>query len=191
MIERRYQTTELRVEPKDNQPHIVGYAAVFNSRSNDLGGFREFISPGAFARTLKDQPDVRALYDHNSGAVLGRTKAGTMTLGEDQRGLFCDITPPDTETGRSVVESIRRGDIDGMSFGFCTVSDNWGTEDGMPLRELVDLDLIEVSCVAFPAYPDTAVAVRSLATWKTIAAAPDFDSAHLASLRRKLQLASI
>lgn len=191
MIERRYlPAAELRLaDQSSGPPHIVGYAAVFNSRSLDLGGFTEFIRPGAFARTLMEQPDIRALFDHQSNAILGRTKSGTMTIGEDQRGLFVDITPPDTETGRSVCESIKRGDIDGMSFGFQTRSDAWSTDDGMPLRELTDVDLSEVSVVTFPAYPDTAVATRSLAAWKAQSESPD--SFDVSLLRRKLQLALI
>jgi HK97 family phage prohead protease len=143
-------------------PSIEGYAAVFNSMSPDLGGFREVILPGAFDRAMRESHDVRALVNHDSNQILGRTKSGTLALAVDSHGLQARISPPDTEVGRSVVTSIKRGDLDGMSFAFYTVTDNWRTENGEQIREVADLELLDVSVVAYPAYPATQVSARAL-----------------------------
>ena len=190
--ETRYLYTEdLRVEQsEDAKPKIVGYAAVFNSLSHDLGGFRETISPGAFTRTIRDGADVRALVDHNPTLILGRNKSGTLTLKPNQKGLLVEIDPPDTQAARDIIESMRRGDVDGMSFAFRTVHDDWHIEDSTPIRELLDVELLDVSVVTYPAYPATEVAVRSMQDFlggrstKTHA----IDSS---TLRRKLQLSSM
>ena len=160
--DRRYiPNAELRVEQRDGEaPKIVGYAAVFNSLSENLGGFREMIKPGAFKKSLDN--DVRALIDHESGKVLGRSKAGTLRMEEDDNGLRVEIDPPDTTIARDLMESMRRGDIDQMSFGFFVKSDNWRKQDGENIRELEEVDLFDVSVVTFPAYPATSVHVRSL-----------------------------
>lgn len=161
--ELRYlNATELRIDQKDDEPaKIVGYSAVFNKLSEDLGGFREIISPGAFKNTIK-KDDIRALVDHDSSRILGRNTAGTLTLAEDKTGLLVEITPPDTQIGRDIVTSIERGDVTGMSFGFRTISDAWSTVDEEEIRELREVKLFDVSPVTFPAYPDTTVATRSL-----------------------------
>lgn len=142
-------------------PRLVGYAAVFNSKSVDLGGFVEIIRPGAFGRSLKGA-DVRALVNHDPNLILGRTKAGTLKVTEDDRGLRVEITPPATEAGRDAMENVRLGNLDGMSFGFITQSDRWNFSQEPPLRELLDVDVLDVSVVAFPAYPKTDVALRFL-----------------------------
>ncbi|MBC7107023.1 MAG: HK97 family phage prohead protease, partial [Firmicutes bacterium] len=163
-IERRtVPFVEVRLEVPDGggQPVIRGYAAVFDSPSEHLGSFREIIRRGAFARSIKEG-DVRALWNHDSNYVLGRTKNGTLKLKEDIHGLAVEILPPDTQFARDFVESIRRGDVDQMSFGFRAVRDNWYTSDGETLRELVDVELYDVSPTAFPAYPQTSVTVRTV-----------------------------
>ena len=152
---------ELRVHDDGDGPVIAGYAAVFDSLSEDLGGFRERVLPGAFTDTLQGKPDVRALIDHDSSKILGRTTAGTLAIKEDGKGLSVRINPPDTTAGSDILKSIKRGDIDQMSFAFQTVTDRWHTEDEEEIRELVEVKLFEVSIVAFPAYPDTSVAIRS------------------------------
>lgn len=139
---------------------IRGYAAVFNQLSEELMWFRERIIPGAFKNSLKN--DVRALVSHDSSRILGRTKSGTLTLREDEHGLYTEITPPNTTLGHDTVESIKRGDLDQMSFGFNVVNARWAVEDGKDIRELLEVDLFDVSVVAFPAYPQTEVSVRSL-----------------------------
>ena len=153
---------ELRVEGGDT-PKIVGHAAVFNKWSEDLGGFREKIASGAFTKTIKEG-DIRALFNHDANFVLGRNKAGTLTLEEDKKGLKVSIDPPDAQWARDLTTSIERGDITQMSFGFRTIKDQWTTpKDGKDnQRELLEVELFDVSPVTFPAYPQTDVGVRSL-----------------------------
>jgi HK97 family phage prohead protease len=148
---------------KDGKPVLVGYAAKFNSRSHDLGGFVEIVAPGAFKTSLANKPDVRALYEHDPAKILGRATAGTLTLAEDGTGLRVEITPPDTTIGRDVLELVKRGDISGMSFGFRTISDTWHEDpDKRMVRTLQEVVLNEVSVVGQPAYPQTEIALRSL-----------------------------
>ena len=164
-IERRTVACELRVDGSDQGTTIQGYAAVFNKLSEPMGfdGFREMVMPGAFTRTLKGDADVRALVDHDPARIIGRRKAGTLELRQDDVGLKVRIRPPDTSAGRDIVESIRRGDIDQMSFAFSVNGrEGEGWDDDDKVRELRDLDLFDVSPVTFAAYPDTTVAVRSL-----------------------------
>jgi len=139
---------------------IRGYAAVFNQLSEVIFGFRERILPGAFKSSLGN--DVRALVNHDPAAIIGRTKNGTLTLREDDRGLYSEISPPNTTLGHDTVESIKRGDLDQMSFGFQIVKDDWKHEEKQLIREIHDVELFDVSVVAFPAYTQTSVAVRSL-----------------------------
>lgn len=146
---------------------LVGYAAVFSSESHDLGGFRETIAPGAFARSLREGADVRALRDHDPSKVLGRSASGTLRVHEDANGLRSEIDLPDTELGRETAELVRRGDLDGMSFGFTTEEERWEERQDGPLRELVDVEVFDVSVVSFPAYPEAAIeGVRSFRAWK-------------------------
>ena len=167
-IERRnFPVEELRaITDEAGLRHIVGYAAVFNSLSEDLGGFREKIDPGAFADTL-NTGDVRALKNHNSDYVLGRNKSGTLTLSEDQRGLKIDIMPPDAQWAKDLMVSIDRKDIDQMSFGFRTIDQMWEGEYPEEIRTLMKVELFDVSPVTFPAYPDTEVGLRSLEEYRT------------------------
>ncbi len=153
---RSIHTSEMRAR---NETTIAGYAAVFNSPSVDMG-FIESIRPGAFRDHLSD--DVRFLWNHDSNLPLGRTKNGSLRLWEDERGLQFELTVPDTTWGRDALESVRSGIVDQMSFGFQTLEDFWGnTQDGKRTRELIRVRLIEVSAVTFPAYVDTAAAVRA------------------------------
>jgi uncharacterized protein len=161
-MKREYRATrelELRQEPGEPLK-IRGYAAVFDQLSEPLFGFRERILPGAFKKSV--DADVRALVGHDPSQIIGRTKSGTLTLREDQHGLYTEIDPPNTQLGRDTVESIKRGDLDQMSFGFQVVSDKWKHEDKELIRELVEVDLFDVSVVAFPAYSQTEVSVRSM-----------------------------
>lgn len=160
---------ELRAEDdaKDGDlPTIRGHAAVFDKWSEDLGGFKEIIRSGAFDSALDRPDDVRALVDHDPSKILGRTTAGTLSLKVDSKGLKVAIKPADTGSGRDIVESIRRKDVDSMSFSFRTISDRWGHEDDVQVRELLDLELFDVSPVSYPAYRDTDVAVRSMKAWQ-------------------------
>jgi len=162
-VERRSMgRVELRAASEGKPAQLVGYAAVFNSRSEDLGGFREIIMPGAFDRALEEGHDVRALVNHNPDKMLGRTASKTTRLEVDEKGLRAEIDVPDTQDGRDTLTLVQRGDLSQMSFAFRTLADEWRTEDGEPLRELLDLELFDVSVVAYPAYPTTEVSARAI-----------------------------
>jgi|SRR6185369_713162 len=163
--ERRFFTaTELRTSRTGLSPRIVGHAAVFNQLSEDLGGFREKIAPGAFTETIKTA-DIRALWNHDPNYPLARTKSGTLKLEEDSTGLAIDASLADTTFTRDLLTWIDRGDVDQMSFGFRVMPDGqkWHLEDGGMVRTLTNVELFDVSPVTFPAYPQTDVSVRSLA----------------------------
>jgi uncharacterized protein len=173
-IERRFlHGTEIRTVDGDNGLRkIVGYAAVFDSLSEDLGGFRERIAPGSFSSAIKDG-DVRALWNHNADRVLGRTKSGTLKLSEDEHGLKIECDPPDAQWARDLMASIDRGDVDQMSFGFRvrrypdgSRGSDWIVENNEDVRVLRDVELFDVSPVTFPAYPDTEVGLRSLEEYR-------------------------
>ena len=163
-IERRLlDLAELRVDGTADSRTIRGYAAVFDSMSLPLGGFREVIRKGAFKKTLREA-DVRALWNHDPNFVLGRKSARTLQMQEDEKGLMSRIFPPDTTWARDLMESITRGDVTQMSFGFRAVKDHWlpPGADGQPVRELLEVQLFDVSPVTFPAYPQTEVHVRAV-----------------------------
>lgn len=143
---------------------IRGVPIVFNSLSVDLGGFKERIRPEAVNRTLREQLDVRALVDHESAKVLGRMRSGTLSLRKTADGLASRIEPPDTTYAVDLMKSLRRGDVSGMSFGFMALDDEWHLEDGLPIREVIDMRIREISVVTFPAYEatDVSLAKRSL-----------------------------
>mgnify|MGYP001558303859 CR=1 FL=1 len=189
-LERRHFTLDaLRVEARaDGKRRIVGHAAVFNQLSEDLGGFREQIAPGAFAEAIKTD-DVRALLNHNPDFILGRNTAGTLTLAEDARGLAIEIDPPDTQIARDLLVSLERGDVNQMSFGFSVWENgqSWSvdTDGETMIRTLTRVRLYDVSPVTFPAYPQTDVAVRELRAW-VAAAQPAFDRVKLARMRLNL-----
>lgn len=160
---RYYRPTELRAMTDDGAPRISGYAAMFNSLSDDLGGFVEQIAPGAFSGSLETD-DQRALWNHDTNHVLGRRSAGTLELHEDENGLAFTIYPPNTQAGRDALELVRRGDVKEMSFAFTVESpedEDWKTTQRQLTRTLRRVRLYEVSPVAFPAYPQTSAAVRS------------------------------
>lgn len=160
--ERRYLTQEFRVS-QDDAPVITGYAAVFDSASNDMG-WSEEIDPHAFDAVMAGIPDVRALWNHNPDHVLGRTKSGTLALNLDARGLAYTITAPDTTVARDLVVSMRRGDVTQSSFSFITKRDQWtDNADGTVTRRILEFaELIDVSPVTFPAYDQASATVRSL-----------------------------
>ncbi len=158
-IEKRV-SCELRLSSDSKK--IIGYAAVYNRASEDLGGFIEYVRPGAFDRSLKSNPDVRALIDHDPSLILGRTLSGTLILESDTTGLKVTIDPPPTSYASDLLTVMQRGDVSQMSFAFTSAVDDWKLVDGQRTRDLIDLDLVDVSVVTYPAYPDTTVAVRAL-----------------------------
>jgi len=153
---------ELRADPQGNGMSFTGYAAVFNSPSEPLP-FTERIAPGAFARSLKSKNNVRMYMNHDSNMLLATTRAKTLRLSEDSKGLLVDASLPDTTIGRDLSVLMQRGDVNSMSFGFTVPSggDIW-SDDGQS-RELRQIKLFEVSVVTgFPAYTATTATVRSL-----------------------------
>ena len=140
---------------------LVGHAAIFNTLSVPLWGFREKIDPGAFTKAIT-RDDVRALVEHDPARIIGRNTAKTLRLAEDKKGLKVEIDIPDTQVGRDLQVSISRGDLSQMSFSFSVVSESWKTKDKVDIRTLEELELFDVSVVAFPAYEDTDVAQRRL-----------------------------
>lgn len=164
-IERRILCKEVRVDSEGGKPTIRGYAALFNQLSEDLGGFREQLATGAFADSLGNS-DVRALVNHDPNLVLGRNKAGTLTMREDVTGLYVEIVPPDTQAARDLITSMQRGDVNQMSFAFTVAKeDQTWTRDGTGpwLRTIKRVSrLFDVSVVTYPAYPQTSAAARAL-----------------------------
>lgn len=167
-IERRV-AHEIRMEGEAGT--VVGYASVFNTQTSIAGMFREQVAPGAFARSIAEGADVRALIDHDSSLIIGRSKAGTLRLAEDDTGLRVEIDLPDTQVARDLRVSMARGDISQMSFGFYVRGEHWDQAAPPPLRTITDVDLFDVSVVTFPQYPEAEAALRSLAAAKDHAAA--------------------
>ena len=153
---------ELRQDQNGDGMSFTGYAAVFNSPSEPLP-FIERIMPGAFSKTLKSRNNVRMYMNHDSSMLLATTKAKTLRLSEDSKGLFVDASLPDTSVGRDLSVLMKRGDVNSMSFGFSVpTGGDYFSDDGMT-RELRQIKLFEVSVVTgFPAYTATSASVRSL-----------------------------
>ena len=154
----------------DGAIRVSGYAAVFDKPSENLGGFVERIKPGAFTETLKEKrSDPRLLWDHNSQYVLGRRSAGTLSLTEDVKGLAFEATLPDTTYARDLQVLMERGDVREMSFGFNVLRDEWSDLDKPVVkRDVLEVRLIEISIVSFPAYPQTSVKLRDIAGAETL-----------------------
>jgi hypothetical protein len=154
-------TCELRAGDGGRGPVIAGYAAVFNTPSSDMG-FVERIRPGAFDKTLTEA-DVRCLGNHDVDWLLGRSKSGTLRLRVDATGLYyeCNINEADPD-GVRALEKVRRGDWDGASFSFQCIRDEWNWDTTPPQRELVEVALIDVAPVTFPAYEASTTAARTI-----------------------------
>lgn len=166
-IERRFiprEAAEVRAAKReDGGVGIVGTAAVVDSLSEEIFGFREKIAVGAFEKALK-QSDVRGLFNHDPNMILGRVKSGTMTVRADDRGLHYEIeTLPGSRA--DVAEAIQRGDVDGNSFSFTVEKDEWEyKEDGKAIRTITQFgELFDVGPVTYPAYPATTVSARAKA----------------------------
>jgi HK97 family phage prohead protease len=161
--ERRFSgICELRAAASEGEgKKIAGHAAVFNSLSEEIWGFREKIAPGAFAGAL-GKSDIRALLNHDPNYVLGRTSNGTVRAWEDDDGLAVEIVPPSTRWADDLLVSIGRGDISQMSFAFRVAEDKWETVDGVDQRTILSFDeIFDVSPVTYPAYPETDVSLRA------------------------------
>jgi HK97 family phage prohead protease len=157
-LETRFvEVDKFEIREEGDGMRLEGYAALFNSRSENLGGFTETIAPGAFRASLKARNDVKLLWNHNTDIVLGSTRAGTLTLTEDDRGLRVSALLPNNTAGRDARESISRGDVTGFSFGFSMPArggDEWNAEGTERVLKVVRLFEVSVG-VAFPAYTGT------------------------------------
>jgi HK97 family phage prohead protease len=144
---------------------LTGYAVVFNSLSQDLGGFKERISPSAVDRTIRTGANVDALVDHRreTSTILGSTDSGLLKLRKDRHGLSVDVRPPDTTTARDLITVVKAGLVKGMSFAFRVFPDGqeWDEEDGILVRTVTDMEFSEVSFVVNPAYLDTEASARN------------------------------
>jgi HK97 family phage prohead protease len=148
IMERRTTTQRADV----NGQTIAGYAAVFNSPSEDLGGFIEYIAPGAFDSVMND--DVRGFYNHDYNYLLGRASSGTLRLSTDERGLRYEIDLPNTTYANDLIELMRRGDVNQSSFAFMIESDSWSVKGKQNIRTITKISrLIDVAPVVIPAYP--------------------------------------
>lgn len=137
---------------------VVGYAAVYGPLSEDLGGWRERIAPGAFADVLAAESDVRALLNHDPNQILGRTKSGTLRLHDEERGLRFELDLPSSPLGETVREAVRRRDLDGASFRFKCGEDAWDGE----LRTVTKIAALhDITIATVPAYPETSLELRT------------------------------
>lgn len=165
-VEKRGGLHGVECRAQDEKRTLTGYAAVYNSDTRIGDYFIERIAPGAFDKSIRDG-DVRALIDHDTGRVIGRSKSGTLRLASDSRGLKVEIDVPDTADGRDLMTLVERGDVGGMSFGFRVTKQHWDESGDMPVRTIQEVELFEVSAVAFPAYEDTTLAKRTLESART------------------------
>ena len=162
---RTFNVSDIEVRNDDGKNVVVGYGAVFNSESNDLGGFVEYIAPGAFDGRLED--DVRFLINHD-GLPLARTTNNTLRLSVDERGLKYEADMPETTLANDLMTLLRNGTISQSSFAFTVEEDSWENVDGRNIRTINKVSrLYDVSSVTYPAYNEAgSFALRSLETWQ-------------------------
>ncbi len=147
------------IKIKNNTEMILeGYVVKWNELSYDIDGFRERVKKGAFKRSLINN-DIKALYQHDYSKVLGSTKSNTLELQEDNIGLRYKAILNDTSWSKDCYECAN--DLDGVSFGFTIIEDNWIWEGNQRIRELLEVDLFEISFVTYPAYPSSEINKRS------------------------------
>ena len=191
---RHYTVKEFRVKRSDDgAAKLEGYSAVFDKPSEDLGWgdfeIREYIAPGAFSNALK-KSDCRAVFNHDPNFILGRESAGTLELNEDEKGLRSVIHLPDTQLGRDLAISVERGDIREQSFCFTVARDSWeeDREARVATRTILEIgELIDISPVTYPAYPDTDLAKRSFEQFQKTATGPEEEGATARKVRCQLR----
>jgi len=151
---------EIRANDENGVTTITGLIP-YDSYSEEMWGFREIIRKGCFTKSIKEG-DIRALYNHDTALILGRNKAETLRFNDTDKGLEFEIDLPDTTYAQDLVKSVKRGDITGNSFGFRVIKDLWNHDSDPITRELLEVRLIEVSIVAFPAYTESKISARDL-----------------------------
>ena len=161
---------------------VSGYAAVFGQEADIGGMFREVIEPGAFKDAI-GRDDVVFVINHD-GLPLARTRSGTLTLTEDEKGLFMetDLDADDPDV-RAIVPKMKRGDLDKMSFAFMPTVQEWDDTQDPPLRTIRKVELFDVSIVTTPAYSGTDIGLRSLDAHRK---SQNFDAASRRIQRKKL-----
>ena len=159
MAERKFKI-EYRIS-EGRSPKIVGTIPYY-SESVDLGGFIEALKPGAFAESLRNKDRILSFWQHDVAKVLGSTEAGTMELEDSPSALKFTIYPPKTTWGLDAIESIKRGDVTGASFGFKMIKESWQSKGDKNFRLLEEAQLTEISPVSWPAYQDTKIQIRRI-----------------------------
>lgn len=175
-------------EDEDGKRTISGYAVKWEMKSHSMGwrSFKEQFKRGAFSESLTND-DQLALWSHDTTKVLGRTKNGTLRLFDDDIGLRFELDLANTTLGNDAYETIKRGDVDGVSFGFRMIKQEWDENDTENIvRTILKAKLLEISPVAFPAYPDSNVSARSHDPYKE-----HVDGKGRSEKRRRLFLQSI
>ncbi|MFR9807072.1 HK97 family phage prohead protease [Pseudonocardia sp. RS010] len=182
--------TELQIrraagnEAAGGQLHFTGRAIVYNQLSEDFGGWRERIMPGAATRTLERDPDVRFLINHDPNLLLGRTRNGTLTLREDDEGVLVDADLADVSYARDLAVLLERQDLSQMSFGFWIRADGWAGDVHQVFE--IDLDGGDVSAVTYPAFSQTSAELAERARREL--ARPEETGPPIALLRQRLRL---
>ena len=176
-MEKRIYNLESRIEKReDGKEVVIGYGSVFNSRSENLGGFYEYIDANAITNDTIKNSDVRALINHDPNLILARSKngEGNLKLSIDERGLRYEYEMPDLSYARDLSINLKNGNISQSSFAFTIASngEQWDTDkEGRDIRTITKIDrLFDISSVTYPAYPDASsdlvVAQRSLSLYK-------------------------
>lgn len=141
---------------------LYGHAAVFNTWATIAGLFKERIAPGAFTKTLRDNPDVLALYHHEYGQIIGRTTSGTLRLQQDTIGLRFEVdVDPRSPVGAHVLSAVERRDVHGCSYGFRVTGQSWQDDDDLPMRTITEVQLFEITITPTPAFETTTVSLRA------------------------------
>jgi len=180
------QPAEIRAE--GDTIKVSGYAAVFNEETDIGGSYREVIAPGAFKNAI-GRDDVVFVINHE-GLPLARTRSGTLTLREDEKGLYMEteLDPNDPDV-MTIIPKMKRGDLDKMSFAFSPSLQKWDDSGDIPVRTIVEAALFDVSIVTSPAYEGTEIGLRSLAEHRQAQTETEQPAATTAArLRMKLAL---
>ena len=153
---------ELRDAGADSPPVISGFGIRYNEPSLDLGGFVEYVAPGAVKKSLRSKDDIRSFYNHDASKPLGSRDAGNLVLRDSDEGLYYEVTPPLTTYAADLIAAMKAGLVKGSSFSFQVLRDKWEENDGVQKRTLLELRLLEAGPVTSPAYPSATSQVRSL-----------------------------
>tara|TARA_R110002020_G_scaffold416151_1_gene625441 strand:+ start:527 stop:1669 length:1143 start_codon:yes stop_codon:yes gene_type:complete len=163
---RTFTIENLEFRAEDDENVVIGYGSVFNSLSNELGGFREIIAPGAFDGRLSD--DVRFLFNHDPNMLLARSTNGTLKMSIDEVGLRYEAAIPDTSVGRDIITLLKNNTLSENSFAFVVEDDSWEIKEGQNIRTINKVSMLaDISLVSYPAYNDAkTVALRSMEVWQ-------------------------